>query len=292
MSSPRSSKNSQKRRSADGVWRTRTYGYAHSRGSEERLAVRLRRARLVSLGVGALVGLAAAGGIAYASYMPRFQIADINITGELALTEQMLRAAVESGLHDGRWRAISANNILLFSRNRLEEDLVGRFPRIRSVEASIASFETPTIVVKIEERTPYARWCHETACYLLDEQGLVFAPYADDVVTIPTIFRGGMFAKDPIGKRFLLTYFPIVKVAVESLARMDLAAEAVTIMNDSEYHIVLGNGTRIFFRFADDPVAIAENLKASLASEALAGKLNAIDYIDMRFDGRAYFKPK
>ena len=298
-----SSKNKRpKRKSADGVWRTRTYGYVQGRGAEERLAVRLRRVRVISLAVGALVGLAAAGGIAYASYLPRFQIADINIRGQLALSEQMLRAAAESQLHDGHLRALSPSNIVLFSRSRLEQDLIDRFPRIRTAEATVESFEIPAIAVEIEERTPYARWClpaaasaqagGEASCFLLDEQGLVFALFADDALVQGTIFRGGMLGRDLIGKQFLPLYFAGVRTTIESLGRMGFNAATVTVVNDSEYHITLENGTRLLFRFADDPIAVMEDLKASLGSEALADKLEHIDYIDMRFEGRAYYKSR
>ncbi|MBI2048632.1 MAG: hypothetical protein HYT30_01770 [Parcubacteria group bacterium] len=281
-----------KRKSADGIWRARTYGFS-SRGGEERLRTRLRRVRVISLSAGALLALVAFGSVAFASYQPRLQIAHMDVRGEQALSEQALLASAHSAIESSKGVLFSEKSMLFFPRAAMEERINNDFPRVASAVVSVDSYDGQSVAIDIQERNPFARWCDtHDECYLLDTDGYVFAPYAGETLVRDEIFSGGMPSGDPVGRRYLDAYFKRVMRTVEGIELAHRSVTAVRVINDQEYHLTLAEGTVLYVRFSDDPESIFENLNAILTSEVLAERLSEVAYIDLRFDGRAYYKFK
>ncbi|MBI4067885.1 hypothetical protein HY413_00565 [Candidatus Kaiserbacteria bacterium] len=279
------------RKSTDGVWRSRAFSYPQTDRHNERLAVRLRRVRIVSLGVGAFFGLFTVCSIAVASHLERFRIADVRIEGQVALSAEAIRVIAESSLKDGRMHLLSPDSIFFFPRTQLSHDVRAQFPRIKSVVATVGSFADRSITVAVTERMPFAHWCRNEACFLLDDQGFAFATSTGAHTTRSEIFRRGLL-DDPIGQRFLPSYFHSVITMLSGVERLGLKATDVEVMNENEYHVTLKNGTVLMIRFVDDPQTITENLRAALSTGALMNRMNDVMYIDLRFDGRVYYKYK
>ncbi len=289
------------RKSTDGVWRSRAFSYPQADRANERLTVRLRRVRIVSLGIGAFFGLFTVCSIAVASHLERFQIADVHIAGQAALAAESIRSIAEARLKEEGLHVFSPDSILFFHRKQVSRDVLAQFPRVKSATTKMDSFSARSIIVTIAERVPFARWClpaattaqagRDDVCFVMDEQGFVFATSTVEKATRSEIFRGGLF-KNPIGQRFLPSYFHSVMSTVVAVERLGLEASDVTVVNENEYHITLKNGVVIMIRFVDDPQSITENLRAALSTDALMNRMNDVIYIDLRFDGRVYYKYK
>ena len=293
MSSNRNSRGGGRysRKSTDGVWRSRTFTYPQVNRTNERLAVRLRRVRIVSLGLGAFFGIFTICSIAVTSHMERFRIADIHIAGQAVLAAESIRSVAETRLNDQGLHMFALDSILFFPGKQMSNDVLAQFPRVKSVATEMDSFSDRSIVVTVVERVPFASWCREDMCFVMDEQGFVFATSTVEEMTRGEIFRGGLF-RNPIGQYFLPSYFQNVVAVANGVERLGLDIVTIEVANENEYHLTLKNDTVLIVHFVDDPQTITENLRAALSTDALLHKLDSVTYIDLRFGGRVYYKYK
>lgn len=257
------------------------------------LRARRRRTRvIVSLGV--LVGsIGLAWGVGYATYLPQFSINTIEISGASDISPKLVRTYVETQIFDGANHFFSRGNMFLYPRRTLEENIREYFPRIHKVQISRESFLAQAIQVTVEERAPRARWCADDSCYYMDDNGFIFA--AESTSTPPTIrytFTGALpFLKtSPIGQRFLPEHLPDMFTLLERLERAGFVPTGISTLSEQDFSVMFETGFMLRASFEEDPEKIARNLELVLSSDSLREKENELQYIDLRFGNRVYYK--
>jgi len=98
---------------------------------------------------------------------------------------------------------------------------------------------------------------------------------------------------NPIGHMFAPAHFPGILAFMDQLGHIGLGPIGAVVDNaDGDFIISLREGFAIKASFGQDTDSLVRNLQLILSSDALQGKQSDLDYIDLRFGDRTYYKLK
>jgi cell division septal protein FtsQ len=255
------------------------------------LRARRRRARALIASVAIALAAAAAYGISYASYLPLFTIGAISVSGSEAISPKLIERYAESVVYDGSYGFLSRADIFLYPRADIEQGLSRFFPRIESARVARASMLASTVAIAIVERKQFAQWCADEQCYSMDEKGFIFARAAS--TTTQYVFRGGLAtSSQPVGQRFASAQLPGILVALKLFGQAGFHPLGAFVKDDKDFTMPLVEGYQIKASFGADAMALVRNLELVLSSDVLKGKENSLEYVDLRFGNRVYYKLK
>ena len=267
------------------------------------LRARRRRVRAVIVFLALLLIAAVVYAVHWVSYLPALNVSEVTVVGAEKLPPQIVQTFVESRLNDGSYRFFSQSNIFLYPKSAIEDNVVTFFPRIKSVAVSRQSLFSRTVVVTVEERHPYARWClpakGESAdeCYQMDTTGFVFAT-ADASTTPSSIFAepylfSGAITGEPVGQVFITGHLRGLLALLSVLKQQNgLTPLSVSVASGQDFSVDFQEGFSLKASFGADAGTLARNLKLVLGSDTLTGKVSQIEYVDLRFGNKAFFKLK
>lgn len=266
------------------------------------LRTRRRRTRTVVLLSLAVLLAIVAYGVSFASYLPRFSIQHIEVAGTNDIQPDQIRTFVDNKLESNSFAYLSPRNIFFYPRGAIEMGLREYFPRIESAKISRESLLANAISVSVHEREAFARWCPSTTlragaateCYAVDTTGFIFASATSTTrFTSSYIFEGSISeGSSPIGQTYLPGRFAGILTLLERLGQAGISAEKVSVEGEQDFSVELSRGFEIHATFGTDVGLLVKNLELILASEALRGKEGELEYIDLRFGNRVYYKLK
>ncbi|MDZ4285138.1 MAG: hypothetical protein U1A28_04910 [Patescibacteria group bacterium] len=287
---------------------------------------RSRRKRVLLLS-GALVILFVAA-LGVVSRLPAFAIQGLVVENETSVPTGKIEALVRGELRGAYGLLIAKQTVLLYPKRSIRAALAAAFPEIGSVDFSIRPGRVLTLAVASRER--HALWCGESddgaseesseKCFFLDTEGLVFA-HAGASATSTMRFRyyGALTdaphgTSTPLGARFLASAALAELENLRVLLTRDLSLEPIALSVVGPDALVrLASGTELYFS-RNEPFGVAlENLATLIASrsgtstaessqpahnmppgEAVtvsgAGALDGLEYVDLRFGNRLYYK--
>lgn len=268
----------------------------------ETLRTKRRRRRLVILAVSVVLLLGVGYGISYASYLPKFTIQSFEVQGAKELQPEVIRTQVEAVVFDGISRLFSRANIFLYPKTEIETSLKEKFPRIESTSISREALFATTVLVSIKERESFARWCPSTSlgagelggtCYLIDRAGYVFAPYATSTNTVsPYVFHGELSATtSPLGQTYLPGKLSSLLALADQLGQDGFTPREVSV-EGKDFSISFGQGFELRASFGVNVAELVRDLDLVLTSDSLRDKQSQLEYIDLRFGNRVYYKLK
>ena len=282
-----------------------------------RTSLRARRRKLRALAV--FVVLILAGGVVYGvselTYLPRYSIQEVAVRGTEGVSPKLVRTFVETQLNDGTYSIISRENIFLYPKAEIAKSISDYFPRILNAQISRESLLAQTITVSIVERKPFALWCSDkTSCFEMDSGGFIFAPlgvspqeglqarggpltgFAQSATSTSAgtvVYTGGLATSTaPIGQTFLKDRFAEVLTLLSRLNDQGFPATGVSVENEQDFAVSLARGFVLRASFGADASELVRNLQTVLSSDSLRGKESTIEYIDLRFGNRVYYKNK
>jgi len=266
---------------------------------------RRRRTRLIVAGLFIVFVIVAAFGISYASYLPRYTIQKISVEGAQATPAQQITDYVNSIIDDGSHHFLSRANIFLYPRSLVEKDIVAQFPRISTAVVSRDSLTATTLDVAVTERQTYALWCPSAqqgdtgeTCYQMDQSGFIFAAAPPEAAsTTEYVFYGGVATSSnpeatPIGQTFAPGHMPGMTVFLQLLGQAGFSPLGATVESDEDFTVPLAQGFSIDASFGEDAGQLVNNLQLVLSSDALQGQEQDLEYVDLRFGDRVYYKLK
>lgn len=264
-----------------------------------RLAQRRRRVRLILLSLLSILALSVFFGVAYATHQSEFAIKNIEVRGTERTSSDVIKAHAESILRDGRFHLFSPHTALTYPRTRLEKGIAEQFLDIELVDASVSGLIEPSLQITVTERSPYARWCTDASlaqCYLMDSSGLIFS-FLEREITLPSqaVFLdaiGSATSTERLGASYASGFFAGMRAMAETLEREGMGVAFVQEVDEHDYSIVLADGLVLKASHERSPEAMVSDMHAALASETLEGRQQLLEYIDLRFAGRMYFKLK
>ena len=267
------------------------------RGSD-RLAVRRRlqrRRTRIALGIFLLVLCI---GIAYALRQNAVRISDIQIVGADQSFAEIARSTMQ-----GRYLGIiPRDSIFFFPASRIRADILATHPDIAAV--SISRTGSSGISITADTRVPVARWCGALSdttkvgltadCYVFDANGVVYAATSTiQPLNAFTIYQflaapeGIQASGTPIGSTLLnAEKFPAAFDFARQLATFGSPISFIVFRND-EIDNYFEGGVRITYLLGDE-----QNAFTALVSAKAQLNLSdpTLEYVDVRFPGKIYFK--
>lgn len=264
------------------------------------LRVRRMRIRIIALLLGAVLVAVLAYTVHWASYLPRYTISNVVVEGAHAIDSSIIKSRAEEHIRLRMNGFISHANIFLYDTDALARDIVASFPIIKSVVVSRVSPLATGIVVHVEERQPYALWCADTtraSCYLLDDGGFIFstspAEYSASSTQSGYVFVGGIAtSSDPIGQIGMSGHLSGIITLLKALTAEGFTPQGAEVANDNDFSVHLTERFYIKASFGQDADTLAKNLQLIFFSDALKNKTDRLEYVDLRFGDRVYFRLK
>ncbi len=260
------------------------------------LRTRKRRKRIaVLLGILILVVALGIGGH-FALALPRLSVHIGTVEGVRVLSERAVRAQAESALYDGTYTYVPRASIFRYPKGEIEQALTSTFPRLKSAIVSRESLFATALIVRVEEREASARWCADEAhlrCYLVDREGFIFAQATStDATATAYVFQGGVVGPEPIGTHFAAGKGARLFSVLDALSTNGLKPKGARTEEAGDVEILLEQGYFLLVPIDAEAEMLVRNVRLILDSDALRGKEEGLEYIDLRFGNRVYYRLK
>ena len=259
-----------------------------------KLKARRRRRRVVLLVVACFLFILLVGGLVGLSWLPMFRIHTVEVTGASSVGSSVIESMVEERLLGTYWGVFPRSNIFFYPKSTIEKELLASFPVFNSVEVRRSNLET--INVTVVERTTTALWCGESvvaasACFLLDDNGVAYAPAADFSGRVYLSYYGPVSGTNV--KQFIThEEFQALSALVPALEK---AAPGETLsrveVEGADVHITFESGFTLMYSLEDNSADVLERFSLAIKTEPFTKHtLSDFEYLDLRFGDKLYYK--
>jgi len=254
-----------------------------------RLAERRKQIRKILFILAGIMLFALFWGVVRLSYIDVARIQHISVIGAEKLSPQKLGIDAWRAVGDTRWGIFSGRNILLYDASSIKEMLLKKYPRIKEITVK-TSIPKKEIILAMQEYQEYAQWCRtEDECYFLTKDGYIFDTVHTKNPAFVSIF-GGNDAKQPLRTNVLPQFFNSLTHLLEALHDdLHLTITKVTLKErDGFFSTKDGWFIKIPLDTPTDITLL--NLQTLLNTEEIKQAMGALEYIDIRFGNRTYYK--
>lgn len=247
--------------------------------------------------------------LAWITSLESLAIKKVIVVGNTNITSTEVQNIANEILDKKYLGIFSKRNAFIYPKGQITNTILEVYPRIEDMVVDTESLEI--LNIKIKERSAVAVWCAAVECYLVDDNGYIFAKSIENTenpvepsennststVTVATaepkiIMRGGdqLVGSEPIGKYiFTKKLYTDIRNTISELEEDKLKVSEVHVFSRDEIVFKLvGNGKLIFSDRKPFEVSL-ENLRSSLKSEVFV-KAKQFEYIDVRFGNKVFYK--
>jgi len=264
---------------------------------ESRLRARKRRRRLRIGGVVVGAVLVVFGALVALSYAPFLRITTVAIVGASTVASTSVQTLAQSELK-GRYLFVFAkDNIFLYPQRTIAQHLQAQYPQFKSVDVHAQDFHTIEVVVA--ERQTAAQWCASlgsapSACYYMDESGVVFAPAFVSTSTPYVSYSGGTAGTLP-WQYLKPGQFTSLAALVGALTQYEPTdpVRQVVVDQSGDVRAYFKDDFLLMFALSDASGDTFERFRLALTAQPFAGHtLGDFEYLDLRFGDKLYYKLK
>jgi len=236
------------------------------------------------------------------------RISTISVSGNKVVKTEDLDGYIKTQISGMWFWVIPKNNSLFINKLSLGQGVRQQFPDISKLEIKRVGFNK--LDLKVYERSPKFLWCQSgeiEKCFYVDETGFIFAEAPNFSGNI--LFKiYGLLSQGPVGSRPIArsSFVGLVKIidTLPDLFRasgLDVAqSEKLLIDKYGDCRVTViglssGNDWQFIFHYQQDLSELASNLNTIFnSSEFKADKasLGSLDYIDLRFGKKVFYKFK
>jgi cell division septal protein FtsQ len=244
----------------------------------------------------------------YLSRLNSLNINDIEISGNKVVSTEMIKTIIEQQLAGKYLGLFPKTNLLFYPKNKIENALQNQLQRLKNIDLKIQN--NKILQVSVTERIPTYLWCGADLptnaaaenCYFMDTDGYIFdtAPYFSGEVYFKFYGGANINAVSPLGSYFSEQNFQQLISFKNILLSLNLTPVALDDTNDGNMTMLLSRGIslaadpKILFKADADFENVAENLQTALTTEPLQSefknKYASLEYIDLRFGNKVYYK--
>jgi cell division septal protein FtsQ len=235
------------------------------------------------------------GGIGYLLYSPILNIIRFEAKLENEVLKDDIISRTQNLVEDQTYWWYNNQNILLLRAERLEKDLLEKFPQIKKVSIKRNLFDR-VIDLDMILRTPTFYSCYDEICYNISEDG--FNMGVNQALDKNLVEIKGLSTK-PVGE-ILLSEREVrwIQNIIEEYNKIDnIKITSIDIQQKSEDSVVsvfvyTEKGYYIMLDLDTDIIYQAQVLKQVFISQLSLDQQNLLEYIDLRIKDRAYYKFK
>lgn len=215
-----------------------------------------------------------------------FRIKNIQISGnEIVYREEIENIIEEKIFFD--FLFFQPKTIFSLKTSKTSTYIEQRFLEIDSV--TIKTNFPNELIVDIKERKPVAIWCKEEEnddCFLINKKGIIFRRVMPAGMVI---IKGGN-NNISLGENALS--YKEMKALIEIWKELeDINIVSFTVSNP-DINVGTAKGWNILFTFRESIASQAFKLALTMEEHIPPEKRESLDYIDVRFDNRVFFKHK
>lgn len=230
-------------------------------------------------------------------FSPIFQIKEVEIMGAGkvgAQDIQNIQNLAQSHL-SRNFFLFSSKNIFFLKAKKIQEALLERFPEITNV--NLKRKFPDRLVIEIEERRPVAIFCQGESedsqkCFFIDREGLIFEEVSEenrsDYLVIKSVKPGLTLLGGMVLPREDLTRFLEIRDGLKD--NLNIPLEHVFQANEEKLIAKTSQGWEIYFNLREDVAKQLMNLGLVLEKEIGPEKRGSLEYIDLRFGSRVFYK--
>jgi hypothetical protein len=201
-----------------------------------------------------------------------------------------VRAIAIAALEGTHGYALPRDSLFLLPTDAIRARVLAEHPDIEAVSFEV--YGTDRLAVATHSRAAAFLWCGESPdapgpCYGANAEGLVFAPAGDSASSTMLRAYGALEGEGPEGARIAYASgIPDALRLVKALQTLGADVDSFAFRGD-EADARTRAGTRITYVIGRE--AEAAGIAASVFPQ-LSLNDGSIDYVDLRFAGKAYFR--
>ncbi len=235
---------------------------------------------------------ALAAGAAYLIKIPQLQINEIRFSGLQALGKEELTSAVWKQLEENFIFVFPRRSIVVANTGAVAEELQRVFPRIKNI--SVRKIYPRALEILIEERKVFGIFCGKSQCAYIDTSGLAYEAAPDSTGSLITKVRSDL-DEIKIGSSTLApSLMELMNFLREELRRtvnLEIIGYEISQKTPREVRVETSEGFTVIFNRDDDFKNVFRVLKTIL-DEEIREKRAQLEYIDVRFGNKAFYKLK
>lgn len=217
-----------------------------------------------------------------------FQIKQIVVSGNAKVASEEIKNIISEQINK-KIALFDTKSIFLADLKEIDNAIRKTLPQVYQV---YLKRQFPGIIyAKVEERQPVGIWCKGNDCFSLDKEGVIFEK---------TETQGELIIKsEETEKQIFLGANVIEKELLESILEIKKELKNIFKLETKEV-IIPGNKQRlivktnedweIYFNEKDDIADQLVNLNLVLKTKIPLEKRGTLQYIDLRFGSKVYFK--
>lgn len=222
-------------------------------------------------------------------YSNMMQITDISITGLKTIEASQFYESINSNLNQNALgiNSLKPNkNILFFDTDSMRNEFIEKFPILKSLTIKKEYFHK--IALEFSERSAIGSWCRAESCYNFDDDGILWgktAKSSGSLLLIIEDFRTTENNDKTINPELLNA----IKSTYTELETINLKIKRIEIPADSigYFKAYLTNDHQLLMSTENEIKNQIKTLEIFLSNQKSDFKP---EYIDLRIDGRVYFK--
>jgi cell division septal protein FtsQ len=220
-----------------------------------------------------------------------FEIKNIIVLGNQKIKTQEINIISEKNINKKILSFLNSKSIFLADTNSITKTIESKYPEIETV--SVEKKLPNTLTIKIKERKAVAVFCQiEKDCYSIDLNGVIFDPKNNLPENMPVI------RQDVLGKYFLTGEQAVDKISIATLFKTEtvlkndfqINIKDALITNPLRLNLTTNENWQIYFDLGSDTNFQINKLNLLLKNEISEQSRKSLQYIDLRFKDRAYYK--
>lgn len=217
-----------------------------------------------------------------------FQIKEVRISGNVEVKTEDIGSIVQEQI-ENKLLFFNTKSLFLLSDKKLKENIEKKFIQIDRVD--IKKSFAGIIDINIFERFALSFWCQEEKCFAIDEKGIVFKQVSStrrlvfrSEVSNPDLSLGQVvISKSTYDTAFLISNSLLREFGIKS-------KEFIISLDQKKLTLLTADDWKAIFDMTGDIKEQALNLILVLKEKIDENKRNSLEYIDLRFGNKVYYK--